>query len=175
MIDVLDKRGSRVCQLVCMNSEDDGLGPLEQAWMKQLAEDTADSGDPQPPRYAFFHIPIKQYAEIWDNGAASGIKGEEPCIEKEDGSSFAYLKMLGVRACFCGHDHVNCYSGVIDGVDLVYGRAAGGYGADRVPKGGSRITINCRTGHFEWAVLIPGAPKWKPRPGKRVTIPEPEM
>ena len=176
VIDVVDKHEHRFCQLLFLNSEDDGLGASQQAWMKTLAEDTAKTGEPQPPRFAFFHIPIKQYAEIWDTHAASGLKGEPPCLGNEDGTSLAYLKMLGVRACFCGHDHVNNYSGVIDGVDLVYGRATGlgSYGQDRVPKGGTLITVNCRTGHHDWVALVPGQHKWKPRHGEQVLIPPKE-
>ncbi|MBI5093033.1 MAG: metallophosphoesterase [Candidatus Hydrogenedentes bacterium] len=176
VIDIVNTREDRVCQLVCLNSECDGLGASQQAWMKTLADDTAKAGRPQPLRVAFFHIPIKQYAEIWDKHAASGLKGENCCIEKEDGSSLAYLKMLGVRACFCGHDHVNNYSGISDGVELVYGRASGvgGYGGDRVPKGGTLITINCRTGRYDWAALLPNQPVWRPKPGEQITIPEPK-
>lgn len=176
VIDVAGPHGNRVCQLVFLNSEVEGLSATQQAWMDTLAEDTAKAGDQQPLRFAFFHIPIKQYVDVWDSGAASGIKGEKQCIESEDGSSLAYLKMLGARACFCGHDHVNNYSGKIDGVDLVYGRATGvgSYGGDRVSKGGTLITINCRTGHYDWAALIPGKPKWKPRRGEQITLPEPK-
>ncbi len=176
VIDIVNPRGERMCQLVCMNSETEGLGASQHAWMKTLAEDTAKAGDAQPLRFAFFHIPIKQYVDIWDNHAASGIKGETPCIERENGASLAYLKMLGVRACFCGHDHVNNYAGMIDGVDLVYGRATGlgGYGADRVAKGGTLITLHCRTGRYDWAALVPGQPAWKPRRGEQITLPEPK-
>ena len=173
VIDVVDRRDRRVCQLVCLNSLNDGLGKEQQDWMRKLAEDTAKAGDPQPLRYAFFHIPIKQYAEIWDNGVASGIKGETCCTGDEQGASLAVLKSLGVRACFCGHDHVNNYSGLSDGVDLVYGRATGlgSYGNDRVPKGGTLITINCARGKMDWTSLVHKQPNWKPRKGERIIIP----
>jgi hypothetical protein len=176
VIDIVGKHENRLCQLVVLNSEGGGLGASQRDWLKTLADDTAKAGDPQPLRYAFFHIPIKQYAEIWNNHAASGVLGETVNSEGEDGSTLAVMKALGVRACFCGHDHVNDYSGVIDDVDLVYGRASGlgGYGQDRVPKGGTLITVNCRSGRHEWVALVPGQPDWKPRQGEQMVIPHKE-
>ena len=101
------------------------------------------------------------------------MKGEDVCMEQEDGSSLAVLKAAGVRACFCGHDHQNDYSGAADGVELVYGRVsrAGGYGADIFPKGGKLITVNCRTGRYEWVSITPDGKRWRPKPGERREIP----
>jgi hypothetical protein len=172
VVDVVNKKGRRVCQLVMMNSENSGLGASQQEWMKSLYDATEKAGEPQPLRLAFFHIPIKQYMEIWENGVANGIIGEKHCIEKEDGSTFDVIKKLGVRACFCGHDHVNNYSGVMDGVELVYGRATGygSYGQDRVPKGGLQIDLNCYLGKMDWKTLLPENKEWRPRPGERINV-----
>ena len=168
-IDIDDKNHQRVWQIVCLNSHRDGLQTAQQEWLQELVK-----GDPVPvPRFAFFHIPLKQYDEVWKNGTAVGVKGEDVCMEKEDGSTLAVLKAAGVRACFCGHDHQNDYSGVADGVELVYGRVsrAGGYGADIFPKGGKIITVNCRTGLYEWESLTPDGVRWHPKPGERLEIP----
>ena len=66
---------------------------------------------------------------------------------QDDSNAFNLFKNLQtMRACFCGHDHVNDYGGVLDGIELVYGRATGygGYGGDYVDKGGKLITVNLR-------------------------------
>lgn len=166
VIDVMDEKGRRVWQLVCLNTTRDGLAKEQQQWLETLRK-----ADPQPvPRVAFFHIPLKQYEDIWENGAASGIFGESVCKEKEDGSSLAFLKALDVKACFCGHDHVNDYSGRADGIELVYGRATGlgGYGSETVPKGGKLITLNSAKGSCEWVTLTPKGKPWHPKPGERI-------
>jgi len=141
----------------------------EQQWVEELVKT-----DSVPvPRFAFFHIPLRQYDDIWKNGAARGMKGEEVCMEKEDGTSLAVLKAASVRACFCGHDHQNDYSGTADGVELVYGRVsrAGGYGADIFPKGGKLITVNCRKGTYNWVSITPDGKRWSPKRGERREIP----
>ena len=168
VIDIVDRHQKRVCQLICLNSEREGLGASQQKWMRELAE---KSGKPTVPRFAFFHIPIKQYADVWNSGVATGYKAEEPCIEKEDGSSLPFLKSLGIKACFCGHDHVDDYSGIVDGIELVYGRATGygGYGNENLPKGAKLITVNGKTGQYEWETLLPDGTRWKPKPGERIS------
>jgi len=169
VIDIVGPHGRVVWEILCINSHVDGIGGPEQQWLRKLAE---RSGKQLPPRFAFFHIPLKQYVDIWNSGMATGIKGEDPCIEKEDGSSLPILKSLGVRACFVGHDHVNDYWGVIDGVDLVYGRATGmgGYGGTVLPKGAKLITVNCRTGRYEWRTLLLDGKRWRPAPGERIEV-----
>jgi hypothetical protein len=169
LIDIVGRHRQVVWQILCINSDGDGIREPQQQWLRKRAE---CSGKQSPPRFAFFHIPLKQYVDIWNSGVAAGIKGEVPCIEKEDGSSLPILKSLGVRACFVGHDHVNDYSGAIDGVDLVYGRAtgAGGYGGKVVPKGAKLITVNCTTGRYEWRTLLLDGKRWRPAPGERIEV-----
>ena len=168
-IDIEDRDHQRVWQIVCLNTHRDGMQRAQQEWFHDLVK-----ADPTPlPRFAFFHIPLKQYDDIWKNGAAHGMKGEDVCMEKEDGSSLAVLKAGGVRACFCGHDHQNDYAGLAEGVELVYGRVsrAGGYGADIFPKGGKLITVNCRTGRYDWVSITPDGKRWHPKPGEHREIP----
>ena len=97
------------------------------------------------PVLCFLHIPLLQYDTVWQKKVAKGIFKESVCTYGEDGSAIAKLKKFGdVKACFCGHDHVNDYSGTWDGVEMVYGRATGhaGYGAHKLKKGGKLITVD---------------------------------
>ena len=166
VIDIVGRRGKCVWQLVCINTKQEGAGASQQQWLRALGE---KSGNPVP-RFAFFHIPLKQYADVWTNGSATGIKIEAPCMEKEDGATLPILKSLGVKACFAGHDHINDYAGVCDGVDLIYGRATGlgGYGAGDLAKGGKLITLNCKTGRYEWDSILPDGTRWRPKPGEHL-------
>lgn len=167
VVDIVDRHHKLVCQLICLNSEREGLGAAQQKWMQELAE---KSGKPSVLRLAFFHIPIKQYTDVWNSGVATGFKAEEPCIEKEDGSTLPFLKALGVKACFCGHDHVNDYSGVIDGIELVYGRVTGrgGYSTTDLPPGAKLITVNGKSGQYRWESILPDGTRWTPKPNERI-------
>ncbi|HPO15151.1 MAG TPA: metallophosphoesterase [Candidatus Hydrogenedentes bacterium] len=159
-------QGFRIGQIVCLNTHRDGVQKEQQEWLKNLAKT-----DPGPlMRLAFFHIPLKQYEDIWNSGEAIGVIGENSASEKEDGSTFTLLKSMGVIACFCGHDHANDYSGELEDVDLVYGRAtgAGGYGGAVIPKGGKFITVNCIKEWQTWISLTPDGKRWRPKPGERI-------
>ncbi len=172
VIDVMTQDGKRVWQLVCLNSKVEGLGSEQQAWLRALAE-----RDRQPVhRLAFYHIPLKQYDDVWTSGAATGFKAEKVCLEKEDGSTLPFLKALGVKAGFCGHDHVNDYSGVVNGVELVYGRATGtgGYGIPHLRRGGKLISLSRWTGGYRWVSVTEDGKKWHPKRGERIDETKPE-
>jgi hypothetical protein len=116
------------------------------------------------------HIPVLQYDYVWQEELASGFKRETVCSWGENGSGLWHLQQLGtVKALFCGHDHVNDYSGSVDDIELVYGRATGhaGYGADEVRKGAKLITANATTGTYTWITVFPDGTSWRPPTGFR--------
>ncbi len=165
-IDIVNRYGHRIWQLLCLNTGENGVDAAAREWLRELL-----AFDPKPSaRLAFFHIPLKQYGDAWASGSAAGFKGEEVCQEQEDGSTLPLLKELGVRACFCGHDHVNDFSGMCDGVELVYGRAtgAGSYGTSRFRKGGKLIVANGWTRQCTWRSITEDGKRWHPRRGERV-------
>jgi 3',5'-cyclic AMP phosphodiesterase CpdA len=169
VVEAVDASSKALWDFVCLNTHDLGMQQAQRDWLARYRDARGD----QSAAHAFgvFHIPITQYATIWDNGAASGVKLEEVVNEQEDGSSLEVLKSLGhLRACFCGHDHINDYAGKIDGIDLVYGRATGhgGYGATRIPKGAKLITINCETGAYDWKSVYADGSSWKETAGVRI-------
>jgi len=162
--------GDAVWDLICLNSVKLGLGEAQRAYLRDLAAARANPASPTPPSFALFHIPLRQYQDIWDSGAAAGIKKESVAHHDEDGSTLPLLKELGLRACFCGHDHVNDYAASLDGVELVYGRATGfgGYGGTLLDKGAKLVTLNAETGEYSWDTILPDGTRWRPRPGERV-------
>jgi hypothetical protein len=170
VLNLEDRHGRVVWQFLCVNTETTGLLAPQQAWLKSLPDSINGGSKTMPPRMAAFHIPLKQYDTVWSSGVARGIKCESVCFEKEDGSSLAVLKALGVKACFCGHDHVNDYSGVVDGVDLIYGRSTGrgSYGGLQVRKGGKLFTLDGRTGKYRWESLLLDGTRWTPGPDERI-------
>lgn len=106
------------------------------------------------------HIPLAQYQygfdEQWDGekktwksgSGAAGTCGEKVCCARDadgvpvDNGLFAQIKKAGGRYVFCGHDHLNNFSLVYDGVRLTYmmkiGRASG---FSPFLNGGTRIVV----------------------------------
>ena len=166
-LDLVSPSGQLLWQLLFIDTGRDGLIGERRDWIRQLPP--ADV-----PRVAFFHIPLKQYAQIWEDGTASGIWGEPPCFEREDGGALEILLAAGVTACFCGHDHMNDYSGRVEGVELVYGRVSrtGGYGRDTFEKGGKLITLNSSRRTCSWVSVTPDGKTWHPEPGERQVMTE---
>jgi 3',5'-cyclic AMP phosphodiesterase CpdA len=173
-VDLLNKTGERVWELVCLNSNDAGLQPQQTTWLEDLKGKKAASGEKPVPIHCFMHIPLLQYYYIWKGGLASGFKLEEVCSERENGLSLTKIKDLGpVKALFCGHDHVNDYSGLAEGIELAYGRATGyaGYGGEHVRKGGKLITINAQAGTYVWESIFMDGTTWHPDLDKRLDKP----
>ncbi len=87
----------------------------------------------------FFHIPLPEYKDAWDELAANGYEdtanvqyitglvGETgKCIYSGIGEDqmFETIQELGsTKAVFCGHDHYNNFSVRYHGIELVYGNS----------------------------------------------------
>lgn len=163
-----DGAGARLAEVFCLNTRHTGMDTACREFTAKAAE-TLDTNGPRPLRLGAFHIPLKQYEDVWENGTARGVIGETVCFEQEEKSSLPVLRDAGIQAVFCGHDHVNDYSGVLDGVDLIYGRATGynGYGAEKVKKGAKLYTLDPARKSLEWVSLLPDGSTWTPKPEQR--------
>lgn len=165
-----DKAGAPLWELLCLNSGGNGLGAAQKTWVSEITAARKAEAAPKPA-ITLVHIPMKQYADLWKQHEASGVRLEEVCNEGEDGSAFPVLKEYGnLRAVFCGHDHVNDYNGKLDGVELVYGRATGhgGYGGKQVPKGAKIITINAQAETYAYESVLADGTRWNPDPGMHI-------
>lgn len=155
VIEVKSNDDELLWDLVCMNSSigggSTGLASIAQAWISELVK-FRDTSKHASNAFGFFHIPVPQYQTVWDSGLASGIKYENVYSgSQNDNDAFNLFKQLDtMRACFCGHDHINDYGGLLEGIELVYGRASGYGGYGSVEKGGKLITANCRTEEYSW-------------------------
>lgn len=100
----------------------------------------------------FMHIPVPQYRTAWDLALAGnksvqkdwGSRGEAECPPPVDNGFFDTVKALGsTKTMVVGHDHVNDYSVVYEGIRLAYGLKTG-YGCywDENKNGGTVISIN---------------------------------
>lgn len=167
--------GERLAEVFCLNSKTGGLDAEARDFTKSAAK-TLDAAGPRPLRIGAFHIPVRQYQDVWDDGSARGIIGEDVCFEGEDRSSLPVLAEAGLTAVICGHDHVNDYSAVSGGVDLIYGRATGvgGYGGEVVRKGAKLYTLDPARKTYEWVSMLPDGTKWRPAADERKDVREKE-
>jgi 3',5'-cyclic AMP phosphodiesterase CpdA len=77
------------------------------------------------PALAFFHIPLPEYKNAWNNPDSKtfGVKNEdESNPEINSGMFTAMLECGDVMGTFVGHDHINDYIGTYHNIALAYGR-----------------------------------------------------
>lgn len=124
------------------------------------------------PSLVFFHIPLPEYGEVWEQGDCLGQKGEDVCAPKLNTGLFAALWETGESpGVFVGHDHLNDYVGVLHGVPLCYGRVSGynTYPRDATPRGARVIRLREGTNGFKtWLRLDDGTVRcvWEETPGR---------
>ena len=134
---VLGADGKPAFYLFCMDSHSystalgaecyDWFSDAQVRWMKDCcAARTAPDGS-IAPALAFFHIPLLEYVQAWDNGQGrQGIKGEDVCHGGLNSGMFAAMRLGGsVIGTSVGHDHNNDYLAVLHGIALCYGRFSG--------------------------------------------------
>ena len=154
----LRSRGGALCRRVfLMNSHRWGLAAWQLQWLKNELSSTTG------PALAFFHIPVLEQKLLYRPGITPGVRAEKVCHELELGSALPVLEFGGwVRACFCGHDHVNDYAVESNSVELVYGRATGytGYGGDIVRKGAKWIEFDLISGEYRAETVFADGSRW---------------
>ncbi len=95
-------------------------------WYRKKSKEftMANSGNPLPA-LAFFHIPLPEYTDAWNNkvNPPLGVKNEDECSPDINTGMFAAMLESGdVMGTFVGHDHINDYIGVHYNIALAYGR-----------------------------------------------------
>ncbi len=119
-------------------------------WYRRVARDLVRSRQAEIapsvacPALAFFHIPLPEYNEVWDQHLCGGVKQEPVCCPRINTGLFAAFYEAGdVRGVFVGHDHVNDFEGNLHGIRLCYGRASGynTYGKEGFPRGARLIRL----------------------------------
>lgn len=94
------------------------------------------------PGLAFFHIPIPEYEQVWQEGGSIGHKGEEVCCPKLNSGLFTAMVEQGdVMGTFAGHDHDNDYVGLLHQIRLCYGRVTGHNTYGELERGARVITL----------------------------------
>jgi hypothetical protein len=85
------------------------------SWYKRKASEL-QAVRPNLTSLAFFHIPLPEYVEVWNNEPVYGDKHENvACPLKNTGGFQAFKDVGDVKATYCGHDHDNYFGGVYEG------------------------------------------------------------
>ena len=96
------------------------------------------------PALSFFHIPIPEYKDLWQNDSTLcvGTKLEDvSCPQINSGLYASMLECGDIFGTFVGHDHINDYIGSFNGIALAYGRFSGGKNTYSKLTPGARIII----------------------------------
>ena len=95
-------------------------------WYKQQSEAYTEANNGNPlPALAFFHIPLPEYHEVFQNEDSFiyGLRKEKPCSPPvNSGLGLAMLQARDVMAVSVGHDHVNDFVADWRNIMLCYGR-----------------------------------------------------
>ena len=133
-------------------------------YKKQSSWYTSDNNLQPVPSLAFFHIPLPEYSEAFDDdkNIRFGDRLEKECApELNSGMFLAMKEMRDIIGVFTGHDHVNDY--IVDYYDiaLAYG-CFSGWKTTYVPEiNGARVIV-LKEGEREfdtWIHLLDGSIK----------------
>lgn len=128
--------------------------------VKSIAKEVNGDENKVVPSLAFFHVPMQEYMTAYDEakGTENRLWGFK--FPKEDGTPavddqmFEKMVRLGsTKGCFAGHDHMNNFSVMKDGIRLTYGLSCD-HNIYLVPfRGGTLINIK-NDGSFTTQNLI---------------------
>ncbi|MGN0533277.1 MAG: metallophosphoesterase, partial [Eubacterium sp.] len=164
---VRDNNGKALTSLIFMDSnsydtENDGYDHFHDnqiQWYEKTVKQIAmeENGDESKvvPSLAFFHIPMQEYKNGYDEGERLwGRRFEKECSPAVDDNMFeAMLELGSTKGCFAGHDHMNNYSVNYNGIRLTYGLSCD-HNIYLVPfRGGTLINIK-NDGTFTTQSLI---------------------
>ncbi|MDT4761996.1 metallophosphoesterase [Sphaerochaeta sp. PS] len=147
----LTQEGKPVQAIMILDSHDhrlyatgkgpDYIYPSQIAWYRWVAEGLEDV-----PLYTFLHIPLPEYRLMWDSGKATGVMLDRKVNTPwENTGLFQAMVETGTTvAAFSGHDHLNDFWGVWEGIELHTGRSAsyGSYGTKNHAKGIKTLTLH---------------------------------
>ncbi len=102
----------------------DHAGPDQVTWYYDSSKALEAHFGRKIPSLMYFHIPLPEYLLITRNPERTGMTGEcreqIACSEHNYGLFSAALLRADVKAMFCGHEHVNDFSGEYCGIKLGY-------------------------------------------------------
>ena len=119
--------GDRIIDGIVMKY--DRIHDNQVEWYKnQINALTEENGGETPKSLAFFHIPLIEYKDAWqeyvdnDSQDTENVKYYYGKVGEKDSGIFDAAAELGsTQGFFCGHDHLNNFSLDYKGIRLTYG------------------------------------------------------
>ena len=143
----------------CFNSHN-GNGCINQNqldWFHKMSHHHVHHDNSKIQGMAFFHVPIKEFIDVFKWEKTFGIKGEHvSCPRTNTGVFNSFRQMGNIRVVGCGHDHNSNYGGNLKGIDLIYGQKTGfgSYGPKFTQRGARVFKLTERLnakGKLEWS------------------------
>ncbi|MFZ2445271.1 MAG: metallophosphoesterase family protein [Syntrophobacteraceae bacterium] len=107
----------------------DWLQQSQVQWYATTSQGLEKSYGRKIPSLMFFHIPLQEFRQMYENGSnhdVTGERNEDECPGPFNSGMFAaLLERKDVRGVFVGHDHVNDYVGNYFGIMLGYSASTG--------------------------------------------------
>jgi predicted MPP superfamily phosphohydrolase len=167
VLTIKDKKGKNGALLYCMDSNaystidtvrGYGWFTFDQVeWYRETSQKyTKDNQNKTLPSLAFFHIPLPEYKQAFENEKKKpvGQRLENECAPKLNTGMFAaFLECGDVMGTFVGHDHNNDYVAELYGIALCYGRFTGGKTTYTDIPNGARI-IQLKEGNDSFTTWI---------------------
>ena len=123
----------------------DGYAWFDQSQIRWFAETNQSwlTKNQNAQSLLFFHIPIPEYRQAFDNGEfRNGVRMEDECSPKINTGMFSEMVLQGnVLGSFVGHDHNNNYVAQLFKIALCYGYFSGGNSYGDIPLNGARIIL----------------------------------
>ncbi len=126
--------------------EYDYLSLYQVAWYEQHVEqDTTDS-------WVFMHIPLRQFIEVGDDLIGLFLERKVYAQGKDTGFFDAMVRHGRSKAVFVGHDHLNDFLFLNQGILLAYGRVTGYNAYGYINRGGRVIHVDS-SGHMVTSII----------------------
>jgi hypothetical protein len=123
-------------------------------WYRERSRELTESNGGAPlPALAFFHIPLPEYADLWNLHTCVGGHRDPAfgCARVNSGFLASAVEMGDIMGIFVGHCHGNDFAGQLHGIRLCHGRASGynGYGREGLQRGARVIQLKQDERGFE--------------------------
>jgi 3',5'-cyclic AMP phosphodiesterase CpdA len=113
----------------------DYIYPDQIEWYEDNVSGISAINGTAVPSMAFFHIPLMEYKTAYDlaiDGSdeatlLGGERRENECPPLENTGFFDSMKINGTTHVFVGHDHINDYTVLYQGIYLTYGVKTGNF------------------------------------------------
>lgn len=102
----------------------DYIDESQISWYSDKIEELKKQAGKEIDTFVYMHIPLEEYAQITTEDYLSGEKRENVSCSRIYNNLAETMAGLGsTKALFCGHDHLNDFISLYNGIYFVYGKS----------------------------------------------------